>query len=160
MLYNPTPCYFFHFRKPRKGLLGRRSPTRLLTRIEDLQSELDQFPAEVKVNYQSQFTDAINRLKSAESQVKGTINGILEEKYILEEKVDHMMSQLQEAAENNMENRKKVNMYNVMYEKFQGEIQAKNDQIDEMAAKLKDIEFVLELEKQSQFNFAKVGLRK
>ena len=140
----------------RKRLLGRRSPTRLLTRIEDLQSEFDQLPAEVKVNSKSQFDDAIHRLKSAENQVKETITGVLEEKYILEEKIDHLRSQLEEASENNRENRKKVNMYNVMYEKFQGEIKEKNEKLDEMATKLKDIEFVLELEKQSQFNFGKV----
>ena len=127
-----------------------------MTRIEDLQSEFDQLPAEVKINSKSQFDDAIHRLKSAENQVKETINGVLEEKYILEEKVDHLRSQLEEASENNRENRKKVNMYNVMYEKFQGEIKEKNEQLDEMATKLKDIEFVLELEKQSQFNFGKV----
>ena len=127
-----------------------------MTRIEDLQSEFDQLPAEVKINSKSQFDDAIHRLKSAENQVKETINGVLEEKYILEEKVDHLRSQLEEASENNRENRKKVNMYNVMYEKFQGEIKEKNENLDEMATKLKDIEFVLELEKQSQFNFGKV----
>ena len=127
-----------------------------MTRIEDLQSEFDQLPAEVKVNSKSQFDDAIHRLKSAENQVKETINGVLEEKYILEEKIDHLRSQLEEASENNRENRKKVNMYNVMYEKFQGEIKEKNEKLDEMATKLKDIEFVLELEKQSQFNFGKV----
>ena len=127
-----------------------------MTRIEDLQSEFDQLPAEVKINSKSQFDDAIHRLKSAENQVKETINGVLEEKYILEEKVDHLRSQLEEASENNRENRKKVNMYNVMYEKFQGEIKEKNEKLDEMATKLKDIEFVLELEKQSQFNFGKV----
>ena len=127
-----------------------------MTRIEDLQSEFDQLPAEVKVNSKSLFDDAIHRLKSAETQVKETINGVLEEKYILEEKVDHLRSQLEEASENNRENRKKVNMYNVMYEKFQGEIKEKNEKLDEMATKLKDIEFVLELEKQSQFNFGKV----
>lgn len=127
-----------------------------MTRIEDLQSEFDQLPAEVKVNSKSQFDDAIHRLKSAENQVKETITGVLEEKYILEEKIDHLRSQLEEASENNRENRKKVNMYNVMYEKFQGEIKEKNEKLDEMATKLKDIEFVLELEKQSQFNFGKV----
>ena len=127
-----------------------------MTRIEDLQSEFDQLPAEVKINSKSQFDDAIHRLTSAENQVKETINGVLEEKYILEEKVDHLRSQLEEASENNRENRKKVNMYNVMYEKFQGEIKEKNEKLDEMATKLKDIEFVLELEKQSQFNFGKV----
>lgn len=108
------------------------------------------------MNSKSLFDDAIHRLKSAETQVKETINGVLEEKYILEEKVDHLRSQLEEASENNRENRKKVNMYNVMYEKFQGEIKEKNEKLDEMATKLKDIEFVLELEKQSQFNFGKV----
>ena len=127
-----------------------------MTRIEDLQSEFDQLPAEVKVNSKSQFDDAIHRLTSAENQVKETITGVLEEKYILEEKIDHLRSQLEEASENNRENRKKVNMYNVMYEKFQGEIKEKNEKLDEMATKLKDIEFVLELEKQSQFNFGKV----
>ena len=127
-----------------------------MTRIEDLQSEFDQLPAEVKVNSKSQFDDAIHRLKSAENQVKETITGVLEEKYILEEKIDHLRSQLEEASENNRENRKKVNMYNVMYEKFQGEIKEKNEKLNEMATKLKDIEFVLELEKQSQFNFGKV----
>ena len=91
-----------------------------------------------------------------EKQTKKALEVVMEERDRLQQRSDSLQSALDLTESRNEENSKKANLYNVMESRLKDLIKQKQVEIDSQTETIRDYEVVLELEKQSQFNFYKL----
>jgi polyribonucleotide nucleotidyltransferase len=115
----------------------RRSPYRILSKIENLEQKIEG-DSDVSNIFKDQYQSLAEEMAKIEHSTKTVLQDALDERDRLQQELDTLKEKLRKTYENNEQNARKANLYNVMEKKLQENITQKQEMINDLMNKIRN----------------------